>query len=97
MEIPMTEETTPNPTFAQAETELYHAGEAPPAGHAFFPVAYCGTAMTGQRYDRKSDLPEGARLCATDAKHLGIDQPEEKKIATPDKPEVKSPVGSDVE
>ena len=83
MEISMADEL--NPTFAQGETELYHAGEAPPAGHAFLPVAYCGATMTGQRFDRQSDLPHDAQLCATDAKKLGIDQPEEKKIQVPDK------------
>lgn len=83
----MTEEKF-NPTFAQGETELFHAGEAPAANYPFFPSAYCGAVMTGQRYDNRSDLPKDAQLCATDAKKLGIEQPEEKKIETPAKPAV---------
>lgn len=79
----MTEEL--NPTFAQGETELYHAGETPPAGHAFYPTAYCGAVMTGTRFDKRSDLPHGYELCATDAKKLGITEPEAQAKAA-DKP-----------
>lgn len=60
-----------NPIYASDDTGLVHAGEAPPAGHAFYPTAHCGTVMTGVLH---GELPEGADLCANDAKWLGIKQ-----------------------
>ena len=64
-----------NPIYAQGDAQgVFHAGEAPPAGHAFHPLAHCGETMTGQRYGNRSDLPSDYTLCATDAKWLGIQQ-----------------------
>ena len=70
-----------NPIYAKGDAEgVVHAGEAPPAGHAFYPVAHCGAVMTGDRLEKR---PPTSDLCATDAKWLGItdDAPAEKKAA----------------
>jgi hypothetical protein len=71
-----------NPIYAQSDSSsgLIHAGEAPPAGHAFLPVAHCGAVMTGERLPERPPVDD---LCATDAKWLGIDKPatDDKKSA----------------
>lgn len=63
-----------NPIYAESDSSsgLIHAGEAPPAGHAFHPVAHCGAVMTGARLEKRPPVDD---LCATDAKWLGIDKP----------------------
>lgn len=67
----MTDATEPiNPIFAQGDAQgVVHAGEAPPAGYAFYPVAHCGAVMTGDRLENRPPVDD---LCATDAKWLGI-------------------------
>lgn len=83
--------TTPvNPIYGQGETDLFHAGEAPPAGHSFHPSAHCGVVMAGERF---SELPKGADLCAIDKKWLGIDD-EKTSTPTPTKPAEKKETGS---
>lgn len=55
-----------------SDSGLVHAGEAPPAGYAFHPVAHCGAVMTGDRLEKRPSVDD---LCASDAKWLGIDKP----------------------
>jgi hypothetical protein len=74
-----------NPIYAESDSSsgLIHAGEAPPAGHAFLPTAHCGAVMTGDRLENRPPVDD---LCAIDAKWLGIDKPASEPEKTTPKP-----------
>ena len=79
----MTKPNNPIYSIGDSASGIFHAGEAPPAGHAFFPMAHCGQAMVGEVF---TELPKGADLCATDAKWLGIKQDTSAKETPTEKP-----------
>lgn len=70
------------------EDDTFHAAEAPPAGHAFYPIAPCGLALTGERFDA---LPEGGKVHTEDTQELGITKKEATKRQDAPEPKTDAP------